>query len=73
MFVLVVAWKWEGLGGLLILGGSAFFVIVNGGVQLNLVFGLMLVVGLPHLGCGWRSGEDRLTLPFLARPPFFRK
>jgi hypothetical protein len=36
------------------LGRAAFFAAVNGGVQINLVFGSMLVVGLIHLGCGWR-------------------
>ena len=32
MVGLVLAWKWEGIGGLLILGGLAFVVIVNHGV-----------------------------------------
>jgi hypothetical protein len=52
---LVVAWKWERIGGVLILGGLAFFAIVNHGIQLNLVFGPMLAVGLIYLGCGWKS------------------
>ncbi len=30
---LVVAWNWEGGGGLLILGGFNFFAIVNHGVR----------------------------------------
>jgi len=42
---LAVAWKWIG-GGLLILGGLAFFAHVNQGIRLSLVFGLMLAVGL---------------------------
>ena len=49
---LVVALKWEGVGGSLILGGMAFFAVVNGGVRLNLVFGPMFLVGLICLGCG---------------------
>ena len=52
---LVVAWKWERIGGVLILGGLAFFAIVNHGLQLNLVFGPMLAVGLIFLGGGWKS------------------
>ena len=54
---LVAAWKWEGIGGLLILGGLAFFAVVDGGVKLNLVFGPMLAVGLIYLGCRWRRGK----------------
>ena len=50
---LIVAWKWERIGGPLILGGFAFFAIVNHGVRLNLVFGPMFVVGLIYLACGW--------------------
>ena len=43
---LIVAWKWERIGGLLILGGLAIFAVVNHGVRLNLVFGPMVAVGL---------------------------
>jgi hypothetical protein len=52
MVGLILAWKWELLGGLLILGGFAFFAIVNHGIKLNLAFGPMLAVGLVYLGCG---------------------
>jgi len=51
---LVVAFRWKRIGCLLILGGLAFFAIVNHSVQVNLVFGPMLAVGLLYLGCGWR-------------------
>lgn len=50
---LIVAWKWEVVGGLLILGGFAFFAIENHGVKFNLVFGPMLVAGLLYLLGGW--------------------
>lgn len=50
---LAVAWKWEGVGGILILSGLAFFAIVNHGIKLNVVFGPMLTAGLLYLGCGW--------------------
>jgi hypothetical protein len=49
----VVAFKWQGIGGLLILGGLAFFAVVNDGIRFSLVFGPMIVVGLIYLVCGW--------------------
>ena len=58
MVGLVVAWQWERIGGILILGGLVFFAIVNHGVRLNLVFGPMLAVGLIYLGCGWWRGRQ---------------
>jgi hypothetical protein len=54
---IVVAWKWERIGGILILSGLAFFAIVNHGVKLSLVFGPMLAVGLLYLGCGWLKNK----------------
>jgi hypothetical protein len=52
----VAAWKWEGIGSLLILGGFAMFAIVNHGVPLiNVVFGPWLVTGLLYLICWWRT------------------
>jgi hypothetical protein len=54
----IVAWKWEGIGGLLILGGFALFAIVNPGVRLNqslVVVGPWLVTGLLYLICWWRT------------------
>lgn len=35
----IAAFRWEGIGGLLILGGFAFFSIVNHRISLNIVFG----------------------------------
>ena len=60
---MIVAFKWE--GGLLILGGLPFFAIVNHGVQINLVFGPMFVVGLINLGAG---GEVQKSTGFSAVP-----
>ena len=54
----IVAWKWEGIGSVLILGGFALFAIVNHGVPLNIVFGPWLVTGLLYLICWWRTPED---------------
>ncbi len=53
----ILAWKWEKIGGLLILGGFALFAIVNHGIKLNLVFGPWLLTGLLYLGCGWRRAK----------------
>lgn len=56
---LIAAWKWEGVGSLLILGGFATFVTVNGGLRLrdvtNPVFGPFLLTGLLFLYCWWRT------------------
>jgi hypothetical protein len=54
----LVAWKWEGIGSLSILGGLALFVIVNRGVRLNqslVVFAPWLVTGLFYGLCWWRT------------------
>lgn len=54
----IVAWRWEGIGGLLILGGFALFAIVNPGVRLNqsfVVVGPWLATGLLYLICWWRT------------------
>ena len=51
----IVAWRWEGIGSLLILGGFALFAIVNHGVPINVVYGPWLVTGLLYLICWWRT------------------
>jgi hypothetical protein len=51
----IVAWRWEGIGSLLILGGFALFAIVNHGVPVNVVFGPWLVTGLLYLISWWRT------------------
>ena len=48
----IAAWKWERIGGLLILGGYILFAVVNHGVQFNVVFGPWLLTGLLYLACG---------------------
>ena len=52
---LIIAWKWEGVGGLLILGGFGFFAAVNHGIRLNVVFGPLLATGLMYLACWWMN------------------
>ena len=58
----IVAWRWEGIGSLLILGGFALFAIVNPGVRLNqslVVVGPWLVTGLLYLLCWWKRPKSR--------------
>jgi hypothetical protein len=43
---LIVARKWEGIGGFLILCGLVFVAIVNHGVNFNAIFVPMLAAGL---------------------------
>jgi hypothetical protein len=47
----IVAWKWEGIGGLLIVASFTFFAIVNHGIPINVVFGPWLLTGLLYLAC----------------------
>lgn len=61
---LVVAWKWEGLGSFLILGGFAAFVILVGGFRISVIllvspFSWCLIVGLLFAFCWWK---DRKTV-----------
>jgi hypothetical protein len=53
----IAAWKWEGIGGLLILSGFAFFAVVDGRIPFNIVFGPWLLTGLLYLACGWRKSR----------------
>ncbi len=57
----IVAWKWDGIGSLLILGGFALFAAVNHGVPLNVVYGPWLVTGLLYLVCWWRRPRVAVT------------
>lgn len=54
----VVAWKWEGIGSLLILGGFGLLAVVNletrPSVLFNPIFGPWLLTGLLYLACWWR-------------------
>jgi hypothetical protein len=54
----IAAWKWEGIGGLLIVGSFGLFAIVNHGVPLNVVFGPWLLTGLLYWAC-WVLGRRR--------------
>jgi hypothetical protein len=51
LFGLVLAWKWEGVGSLLILGGLVLFATANEATLLNIVLAPWLVTGLLYLVC----------------------
>jgi hypothetical protein len=51
----IVAWRWEGVGGPLILGGFVLFAVVNRGVPLNIVFAPWLATGMFYQICWWRT------------------
>jgi hypothetical protein len=53
----IAAWKWEGVGGGLIVGSFALFAVVNHGVPMNIVFAPWLLTGLLYLGCGWLKSK----------------
>ena len=55
---LIVAWKWEGLGSILILGGAAFLTIVNYGLRAEVFVPLLLTV-LLFLCCWWRTPKRK--------------
>ena len=53
---LIVAWKWEGLGGILLLGGSSFCAVVGYSPE-ALAYGGAL--GLLFLFCWWRTPKRK--------------
>ncbi|MGO9109709.1 MAG: hypothetical protein ACLP9L_10785 [Thermoguttaceae bacterium] len=53
----IAAWKWEGIGGVLILSSYFLFAIMNHGIPFNIVFGPWLLTGLLFLGCAWMESK----------------
>jgi hypothetical protein len=51
---LVVAWRWEGWGGLVSLLGWGLLSILAGKAAWNLPFSIPAAIGLLHLLCWWR-------------------
>ena len=58
LFGLILARKWEGVGGLLILGGLVLFATANEAILLDILLAPWLVTGLLYLACwvGKRRG-----------------
>jgi hypothetical protein len=50
---LAAAWRWEGIGGGLVLGGLSVFSLVNHGMPVNLFFLPVLATGLMYVLCWW--------------------
>jgi hypothetical protein len=59
LFGLLMAWKWEGLGGLLIIFGFLLFFISNSLLSNSLRLGIFLLIfpltGVLYLICCWRE------------------
>ncbi len=51
---LILAWFWEGWGGLLSLLGWGFLAVLAGKPVWNLLFSIPAAIGLLHLLCWWR-------------------
>ena len=58
---LLAGWKWEGIGGLLIVGGFAVFAVVNHPFRVNAVMVMWVVIGLMYLACWWRSSIRQMN------------
>lgn len=56
---LLLAWKWEGIGGSLIIAGFLIFVISNSIISKSLNLGVFLLIfpltGILYLICCWRE------------------
>jgi hypothetical protein len=55
---LLAAWKWEGVGGFLVVAGWILVVIVNRGFRPNGIFEAFLIVGILHVLCWWKSRDS---------------
>ena len=55
---LIAAWKWEGAGSALILGGFTAFAVVDRSLPLNLVFSSVLFTGIMYFFCWWSTRQS---------------
>lgn len=60
---LIAAWRWEGVGSALILGGFVLFWVAERRLpSLNIAFGPLLLSGLLYLAAWWGArGEKQVT------------
>jgi len=56
---LILAWKFEGMGGLLVIIGYIFFCIIERQILRQGVFFIFPVVGLSFLLCWWRTRKAK--------------
>ncbi len=58
----VVAWRWEGVGGAMTVGGALLFTAVNsiasGYLRINWVILVFTMIGLLFMACWWRMSEE---------------
>lgn len=57
---LIIAWKWEGIGGALIISGVVIFHVEEHQLWLNWMFGLLGLVGILFMTC-WLSGYESIV------------
>ena len=62
LFGVVLAWKWEGMGSLLILGGLVLFVAADEAYLLRIVFVSWVVTGLLYVVC-WVGRRQQRECP----------
>ena len=59
----VLAWRWEGFGGILVLGGALLFGLVNSLNHATLRIGIIeptfAVVGILFLACWWHTRREQ--------------
>ena len=55
---LVVVWRWEFIGSLLLIGSFISFSIINHSFWIGPIFPTFLLVGIIHLGCWLSSNID---------------
>ncbi|MDX1699122.1 MAG: hypothetical protein R3250_00830, partial [Melioribacteraceae bacterium] len=64
---LLSAWKWEGIGGILIIAGFALFFLANSyyakELRLGFFFLLFPLTGLLYLFCCWRDNKGNFFKP----------
>ncbi len=61
LFGLILAWKWEGVGSLLVLGGLGLFAAAGETFLLYIIWAPWLVTGLAHLACWVVATRVRLA------------
>ena len=63
LFGLIVAWRREGFGGVLLVGGwvviAILMVAFKGPFRLTLIFGAFLIPGFLYLFCWWNTRKAR--------------
>ena len=59
----IIAWKWEGVGGLLIIGSALLFLGPTSGDRFPLLFAITIVPAVLYLFCWWEGRRAGATAP----------